>query len=635
MNRKRLVTTFISLMIFAAGAGTGSASEAAAPLAQTLADTRPVILQSAMPIDETGVLSYIPNSVIEESQMQSLLLFQDQLLSYSSVYDANTGSDLLYLRIFSLDSGELLYENQLQTPASYAVVVQVCGNQIAVNDAQGGLIHVFDETLQEVKSFPISGDTIYVNPALTKAYCLTSSGLRILDLETQEEQFLLEQAADLFTYSYSGTDLSLRYVDLSSSDKKECYAGLDLETGLLETFEIDDIFSGLEYHSGLWGGEMLSEEHLYFIGSQQDPYKFSLHLPYPILRMVGDPTKLLFMTTNENGAQAMNLYSADGKFLSSCSLENIGGTMTLQQAWLPGNEGCFFIVIDATGHDQLYFWDISKPVDGEDLTLLSYYEEETFGGEVLEQAYYDRAQSLSETYGAAIKIADQCAEDYGDKTAVPECDPAQVQAGLDALEQALSNYPDGFFQQLYYGAYRKMEFHLVGAISNKEENIPVPTAFVQHTNGKIIMVLNINNPADSLTRTFYHETSHIIDQVLNHDAYYRDDALYSEETWWSLNPEEFRSLNPDYGGYYESYEMMPMEYYQELFTPYFADDYGKSFSTEDRATIFEAAMCQTNQIFALDTPLYSKLKYYCDCIRDCFDTTGWPEYTAWEKVLQK
>lgn len=49
----------------------------------------------------------------------------------------------------------------------------------------------------------------------------------------------------------------------------------------------------------------------------------------------------------------------------------------------------------------------------------------------------------------------------------------------------------------------------------------------------------------------------------------------------------------------------------------------------------EAAMCQTNQIFALDTPLYSKLKYYCDCIRNCFDTTGWPKYTAWEKVLQK
>lgn len=638
MNKKYLVTTFVSLMLLAANTVPCSASEEAASMIQTETSGKamPAILQSAIPVDETGVLSYIPNSAIEESQMQSLLFFQDQLLSYSSVYDADTGSDMLYLRLFSLDSGELLYETTLQTPASYAVVIQVCENRIAVNDAQSGIIRIFDETLQEIESFPASGDTIYVNPSLTKAYCLTGSGLHILDLETQEEQLLLEQAGDLSMYSYSGTDLSIRYVDLSSPDKKECYAGLDLETGTIEPFAIDDIFTGLEYRSGLWAGELLTEDHLYFFGSQQSPYKFHLDLSYPILRMVGDPVKLLFVTTDPNGTQGMHLYTADGAFLSSCSLDTIRGTMTTQQAWLPENEGCFFIVIDETGHDHLYFWDLSKSADGEDLTLLSYYEEEASGGEVLEQSYYDRARTLSEAYGVTIKIADQCSVDYEDKTAVLECDPAQVQTGLDVVERALAKYPDGFFRQLYYGSYRKMEFHLVGQIANKEEaDIPVPAAFVQHINGKIIMVLNINEPADSLERTFYHESSHIIDQVLYHDAYYRNDALYSEETWWSLNPEEFRSLNPDYGGYYESYEMMPMDYYQELFTSYFAEDYGKSFSTEDRATIFEAAMCQTNQIFALDTPLYSKLKYYCDCIRDCFDTTGWPEYTTWEMALPK
>ena len=28
-----------------------------------------------------------------------------------------------------------------------------------------------------------------------------------------------------------------------------------------------------------------------------------------------------------------------------------------------------------------------------------------------------------------------------------------------------------------------------------------------------------------------------------------------------------------------------------------------------------------------------KLEYLCRCIRDCFDTTGWPETTVWEQVL--
>lgn len=140
-----------------------------------------------------------------------------------------------------------------------------------------------------------------------------------------------------------------------------------------------------------------------------------------------------------------------------------------------------------------------------------------------------------------------------------------------------------------------------------------------------------------LEQNFYHESSHMIDKVLEHNALYRTDAIYSEEKWWSFNPKEFIDLNPEYGGYYVSYEMMPMEYYQELFTTYFANDYGKSFSTEDRATILEAAMMGTSQIFSpnISEPLHDKLEYYCQSIRDCFDTTGWPTYTTWENTLRK
>lgn len=176
----------------------------------------------------------------------------------------------------------------------------------------------------------------------------------------------------------------------------------------------------------------------------------------------------------------------------------------------------------------------------------------------------------------------------------------------------------------------------MGAITNKEFiEAYTPNAFVQHENGKIIMVLNIDDSADSLLKTFYHETSHIIDKVLEHDALYREDALYSEEKWWSQNPSEFIELNPEAGGYYESYEIMPMSYYQEVFTPYFASDYAKSFATEDRATVFELAMTGSSQLssFGSANPLRQKLEYYCQCIRDCFDTTNWSDTTIWETSL--
>lgn len=600
--------------------------------------TRPKILETAVPVGEDGVLSYIPNSYIEENLMQEITIFQNQLLSSYYIYDTETNADILHLRLLSLDSGNLLYETELQTAGSYAVAVQVCENQIVVSDAQSGIIHVFDETLNETRRYEASGNTIYVNTSVTEAYCLTGTdGIHILNLENNEERIILDNTSELSFYSCSGNDISIRYIDLSAADKKECYAGLNLDTGKIEKFEIDDSFSGMEYHMGVWASELLASSNTYFIGTQQEPYRFSLELSYPSMKLVGNPARLILTTTDSDGTQAMAAYETDGTFLSSCSLKDISGTLMSTQVWLKEAEGYLFIIIDNTGHDQLYFWDLSKVIDGDALALVSYYQKEELGGEILEQRYYARAEALSEKYGATIKIADQCSTDYGDKTAEQECDPDKVTSGLDVLEKALSSYPDGFFGQLYYGAYRTMEINLMGEITNKEEiEGHTPTAFVQNENGKIRMVLNIFDSANTLEQNFYHESSHIIDKVLEHDAFYRDDALYSEETWWTLNPEEFIALNPENGGYYGSYEIMPMEYYQEIFTPYFAADYGKSFSTEDRATVFEAAMIGTYQIFSpqVSYPLYAKLEYYCRCIRDCFDTTDWPEYTAWEAALR-
>ena len=56
-------------------------------------------------------------------------------------------------------------------------------------------------------------------------------------------------------------------------------------------------------------------------------------------------------------------------------------------------------------------------------------------------------------------------------------------------------------------------------------------------------------------------------------------------------------------------------------------------ATEDRARIFEIAVENSGMLF-LDAPgRIAKLQYYCDCIRDCFDTTLWPETVAWEAPL--
>lgn len=232
----------------------------------TASDHKPKILETAIPVGEDGVLNYIPNTSIEENSMQELSFFQNQLLSSYSIYNVRTNTEILHLRLLSLDSGEILCETELETAGSYAVTVQAFEDYIVVSDAQTGKIHVFDEALQETKTYEASADLIYVNPSVTKAYCLTSSdGIHIVDLKTKDEEVLLKNTAELFSYSCSETDISIKYIDLATVDKKECYAGLNLVTGTLEVFEIDDSFSGMEYHNGIWASELLAYKDTYFL----------------------------------------------------------------------------------------------------------------------------------------------------------------------------------------------------------------------------------------------------------------------------------------------------------------------------------------------------------------------------------
>jgi hypothetical protein len=67
---------------------------------------------------------------------------------------------------------------------------------------------------------------------------------------------------------------------------------------------------------------------------------------------------------------------------------------------------------------------------------------------------------------------------------------------------------------------------------------------------------------------------------------------------------------------------------------YFITDYALTYPTEDRARLMESAMSNFTWDFEPGSGTRRKLQYYADCIRDCFDTTGWPATTLWEQVLE-
>jgi hypothetical protein len=82
-----------------------------------------------------------------------------------------------------------------------------------------------------------------------------------------------------------------------------------------------------------------------------------------------------------------------------------------------------------------------------------------------------------------------------------------------------------------------------------------------------------------------------------------------------------------------SYTDMPEALMRYADTGYFIGNYSMTYPTEDRATLFADAMAQS-PLVEISPGLQVKMDYYARCIRDCFNTEGWPEVTAWEQVLK-
>lgn len=202
---------------------------------------------------------------------------------------------------------------------------------------------------------------------------------------------------------------------------------------------------------------------------------------------------------------------------------------------------------------------------------------------------------------------------------------------LNALEQVLACFPDDFFKQLDYGDTKGLRIYLSGNITAENSDmINDPSGFVNIINNYNVMVLNCSYSWD-FSYTVSHEISHLIDQRLAFIHTYNDNSEFSEEKWNSFNPDSF--------SYDDSYTNYNPDDSSNHISGYFIDSYGMTFATEDRSEIFGTAIddyingIYDDARFTDDSPIRNKLDYYSRCIRDGFDTKGWPDTMAWESVL--
>lgn len=243
-----------------------------------------------------------------------------------------------------------------------------------------------------------------------------------------------------------------------------------------------------------------------------------------------------------------------------------------------------------------------------------------------EQMLYERIKEMSQHFGLDIRVPKQNELAYTSYDAYALTDLIAIRSALDVLEENLGLYPEGFFRQLPYGSVKSIRIELVGGLTVKEGSTldPGSTGAFSHNRGDHHLIALNGYSINS--RTIFHEFSHIIDAKMNWDSHNREDAMFSEAAWMKLQPKGFH--------YAMSYIDIPAKLQKYLDSDYFLNEYSLSFPFEDRAELLATAMENEYQEFEVGSGRRAKLQFYADCIRDCFNTDGWPQTTLWEQVLK-
>ena len=609
---KRKLMGLLCVCILLSGCRIGSTQTVPTePNVTEISTTQPTVshlplLEQGTILEESSNLRYIPNETVEGMRNPAMRLLGNGLL-LSEYTDQG-----LVLNHISLEDGTLLASGSVA--AGPETRLYIGSGEIGLCDREYGLISILDEQFRMLRTYHVTteGDDWYLNQELDTLYIFFyDRGLLARNLETGAENWLISNGFRVTSLAAEGSYLILNYTD--RENQKTYTRCLNLSTATLETLPIDGSVSGGVRMGETWMLQRDVEQVLVQGGSAS-----SCSTRDAVIRLLSPRKHLLMLDSSRRN---LTLYDTSGTFLSYCSLPQNSHAFTGEDfVWSGYWEGYFFT--DFIGSSsRLMFWDVRTDTDGEALQLVP-LDTVQAPEPVLEQQLYQKATELSQRFGVEIRIAEQCALDYTHYDTYALTDPLFVRSSLDILENALSQYPEGFFNQLCFGSIGSIRIEVVGSLMIKdgvENRRDSAGGFAQNMGSYYLIALNGFLLAE---QTVYHEFSHIIDKRLEWDSLIRTDALYSEEAWMSLQPEGFRYA---------------MSYVDALESPtdlnYFVSDYSTTYPTEDRADLMEAAMSDDSWAFEAGSGCRAKMQFYADCIRDCFDTTGWPEITAWEQLL--
>lgn len=238
-----------------------------------------------------------------------------------------------------------------------------------------------------------------------------------------------------------------------------------------------------------------------------------------------------------------------------------------------------------------------------------------------------RADQLEAQYDIHILLSAQCADpcDASGYT-VTTSDQAgwknealSISRALNGVEEALANYPQGFFSQFCSESQGSgIYLMLVGPIGSSD---PINVAAFQYGVGSREYI-GLDISFYELKGNLYHEIWHATEnKILNSDF-----MGFYDGSWDSCNPEGFEYRN-EYNLSDPDGTLWRWTYLGGEDPFYFVDDYSKTFAKEDRARIMEYVMGDDglSQAVLTSPAIRQKLQLMDQGIRAAFDTTGWDE----------
>lgn len=565
--------------------------------------------EQGMPWDKDGALVEIPLSVPGGNHYTNYTEFDGDLLLWS-LDDHLADRYFLELCLIELDDGSVAAQRDIEI-GGY-VIPQSLQDSLYICDNYSGLVLKLDKSLQVVCQWQLDRNEYswYFGSDHLVYQVIDGEKLWVYDLSTGQVEPVLPgdpQTQALWQY---GDGLTLEYNHPDTGAAR--YAALDLTTGTLVQPEAVSTYGYLYISGDSWLSERSTFPCKYrFSGKGAEPVQVVAE--EGVLRLVDEDRILL----TSGDSQYLYLYDLAGKAISSCRVSEAGWYSVTDVIWNE-KQGGYFLHAAMESSSRLLFWDISHPSQGNDLIF-----EPILKPSEKEAALLQRSEELGKKYGLSILIGEACDTGFIDFTAAHATDWEEVEEELDILEDVLSDYPEGFFRQLKFDFVQRTEIQLVTDLAPREGSSYTGTyvAFVQEEWSRSLMAVDISISDKS---TYYHEFSHIIDSFLEWDSNQREDALFSEETWQSYNPGWFEGYTFDYS------QERDLKNYQS-----FVDTYSTINPTEDRARVMEYAMVDYGGwTFENGKGLMDKLDYYCRCIRDAFDTTGWEETVLWEQYLK-